>query len=71
MYVDSQRQLECISPPVDMPTTCMVTRVGYLSSTYIARLVFRHFEVRLVLSRKCPISQRMQQCHYLDFSFDL
>ncbi len=39
IYVDSQRQLECISPRVGMPSTCTVTRIRYLHvhvpSTYI------------------------------------
>ncbi len=30
IYVELQHQLECISPPVGMPTTCTVTRMGYL-----------------------------------------
>ncbi len=28
IYVDLQRQLECISPPVSTPTTCTVTHMG-------------------------------------------
>ncbi len=33
--VDSQHQLECISPPVCSPTTCVVTRTYYLLVTYM------------------------------------
>ncbi len=35
--VDSQHQLECISPPVGRPTTCMVTRT-YMY-VYVAAVV--------------------------------
>ncbi len=59
-YVNSQRQLECISAPVVMPTTCTVGDLPVL-----AQLFFRRFDVRLLVIEGLPIGLEIcPKAHY-------